>query len=482
MQEIVDRIVQSANLRRRGRRFVGACPVCGGSEKSDRFVLHQDGGYKCYGCGIKGDVITWLRKQEGMSCGQAHEAAGKPCTNFSCPGRARCRMGDGKTVGGHGVSSRILRRRRAMKSCDDQAPGLSISDRSMPSPSWLSWATGLQRVAARELMRNHDELAWLAGRGIGQEAARRFGLGWLASNTKVDRSAIGLPRRDDGKTRLWVPAGLLIPISTESGLHRLRVRRTPAERDRFLPDLKYVWIEGSGTGPMQIEPSSGRARGAVIVEAELDAMAIAAAHHDVMVVALGSVSAGIDTSLSDRLSAMPVILVSLDADQPAAGKPAAGPRAVAAWRERYRQARFWPVPSGKDPGEYHAAGGNLRDWIEAGLPPVVGHDSVSSGCNDRGGGMGAVQNNGQAGEKETNGPVWYEIDVAGRAVCLTDDRDQWLRLASSGRVVFSANELKRLGQACAALSEDEAVVLRERVMDMKEVMGTAYIYRGGGRI
>ena len=30
---------------------------------------------------------------------------------------------------------------------------------------------------------------------------------------------------------------------------------------------------------------------------------------------------------------------------------------------------YWPVPEGKDPGEYCQTGGDIRAWIEAGLEP-----------------------------------------------------------------------------------------------------------------
>jgi hypothetical protein len=224
--------------------------------------------------------------------------------------------------------------------------------------------------ARASLAREPEEIAWLASRGICPQTADRMQLGWLAHDLRVDRRTLGLPA-DADKDRLWVPGGLVIPIFSPAGdVLRLRIRRPPAARERFLPDRKYVWIKGSGNLPMVLRPTVP-VRGAVIVEAELDAMAVAAAHPGVMVVALGTVAGGVDSALSAELAKCPVILVALDADQGKDGQLGAGPAAVKRWRASFRQARFWPMPAGKDPGDFvRDHGGDLCQWVESGLPPV----------------------------------------------------------------------------------------------------------------
>jgi DNA primase len=219
------------------------------------------------------------------------------------------------------------------------------------------------------LQENSEALAWLGKRGISSQTADRFGLGWLGHDFRVRREMIGLSPRN-GKPELWVPGGLLIAIYDDNRIHRLRVRRTDQARGKFLPDLKYVWLEGSGNEPMVIRPA-GKIRGAVIIEAELDAIATAAAHDQVLVIAIGSVSTGLPASLRAELEALPVILVALDADPAKDGKTGAGPKWISRWQNGFRQAKFWPVPEGKDPGHYAELGGNLRLWIEAGLVPEL---------------------------------------------------------------------------------------------------------------
>lgn len=129
-------------------------------------------------------------------------------------------------------------------------------------------------------------------------------------------------------------------------------------------------------------PPTRHIRGAVIVEAELDAMAVAAAHEDVFAIAVGTVQGGVHSDLGEQLSALPVILVALDADKGKDNKIGQGPAAFAAWKETYRQARYYPVLTGKDPGDYAKAGGDLRRWIELGLVPQLKPVAPSSNAHD----------------------------------------------------------------------------------------------------
>lgn len=353
------------NLRRGNGRFVGPCPKCGGSSTSDKFVIRDDGGFKCHGCDFKGDIITWLREIDGKTCAEAHEAAGQQCRVSSCAVRGTCRLGDG--------SGKPQRRARSVAPVPPpRMQQVAQVVTKTPADTWLAWAEGLAADSLINLREQEDQLAWLAGRGLDAAAVKRFALGWLGHDRRVKRDAIGLPPKE-GKDKLWVPGGLVIPIFGADGkLHRLRIRRTPESRERFLAERKYIWIEGSGNEPLVIRPAIGPSRGVVVIEAELDAMAVAVAHPGVTVIALGTVAGGMPEWLRRECAAAPIILVALDADPGKDGKGGAGPKAIASWTNTYRQARFWPVPAGKDPGDYvRDHGGDLRAWIEAGLPAAV---------------------------------------------------------------------------------------------------------------
>ncbi|GAC1573566.1 MAG: hypothetical protein NVS3B7_04970 [Candidatus Elarobacter sp.] len=64
------------SLRKRGNDLVGLCPFHG--EKSPSFHVHPDRGFfKCFGCGVGGDVLTFVQKQENVGFQDALRILGK---------------------------------------------------------------------------------------------------------------------------------------------------------------------------------------------------------------------------------------------------------------------------------------------------------------------------------------------------------------------------------------------------------------------
>ena len=63
-------------LRKRGKDLVGLCPFHG--EKTPSFHVHPDRGFfKCFGCDAKGDVLTFVQKQENVGFTDALRMLGK---------------------------------------------------------------------------------------------------------------------------------------------------------------------------------------------------------------------------------------------------------------------------------------------------------------------------------------------------------------------------------------------------------------------
>lgn len=63
--DISDIISSYVNLKRRGRNLVGLCPFH--SEKTPSFnVYPENGSFYCFGCGVGGDVITFVMKIENL--------------------------------------------------------------------------------------------------------------------------------------------------------------------------------------------------------------------------------------------------------------------------------------------------------------------------------------------------------------------------------------------------------------------------------
>jgi len=482
---ILTAIVDRYSLRKGQRRFTGQCPKCGGSKDTDRFVIRDDGGFKCYSCGWRGDIITYLREIDGHTCPEAHDVAGLPCRADSCPVRGTCRLGDGS---GRRTTPRTAALHPPRPHAASELPTIAEEG---PSALWSAWASPLVEQAAATLANCPDVLQWLEARGIDRAAACRYRLGWLGHDIRIMRAAVGLPPRADGNLKLWVPGGLVIPIFDAAGnIHRIRIRRTQEAREKFLPGLKYVWISGSGNAAMLLAPAT-QPRGAVIVEAELDAIAVASAHQQVISISIGSVAAGLTASQHAAIAAVPAILVALDADTDKDGKPGAGPDNVKRWMQRYRQAQYWPVPSAKDPGDYAIAGGNLRAWVEAGLIPeiVSSHDKSFAPLSSKIGEEGELNISAEPAPKKvttappetshSRGPKHYIMPLPdGREIHVTDDEPTWRELIAAGHIAFSENELLRLKAATARLDDSERLAAAMAAVDVKAVFGAAYIRRG----
>ena len=64
--DIVDVISQYVHLKRSGRNFFGLCPFH--NEKSPSFSVSPDKQiFHCFGCGVGGNVITFVSQIEGLN-------------------------------------------------------------------------------------------------------------------------------------------------------------------------------------------------------------------------------------------------------------------------------------------------------------------------------------------------------------------------------------------------------------------------------
>jgi len=71
--DIVEVISAHTDLRRSGERFTGLCPFH--EERTPSFSVNaREGFYHCFGCGVGGDVITFVREKDGLSFPEAVEA------------------------------------------------------------------------------------------------------------------------------------------------------------------------------------------------------------------------------------------------------------------------------------------------------------------------------------------------------------------------------------------------------------------------
>lgn len=412
-----------------GGEYHGPCPSCGGT---DRFHIWpaqgEHGTFWCRSCGIGGDAIEYLMKIEGIHFRDACKEVGKELPEIEEYQAPRFRRpGDPEAF----------------------QPRVTTS----PAELWIQHAEKFVEWAHQQLVANPDQLAWCAARGLDIEAVKTYRLGWNPGEKGKDlyraREAWGLETvlKENGKPKkLWLPIGLVIPYHQGGTLHRVRIRRPEGEP-------RYYLVPGSGTSPMLLGETM---KALVIVEAELDAILL----HHVAGDLVGAISQGNSTAKPDAVAAVPLqnaiaILVALDSDE-------AGMNAAVWWKKHYPQAERWPVPAGKDPGDAHKAGVDLRAWVLAGLPLSLQPRSA------------AVQPPVQHHPQQPDSSVHTITIRDGRQIHITDDRERYQHIYRTGGIVFTSKEMSLVKQTRA--SADLATLC---FIDTKAVFPGAHIIKTG---
>lgn len=414
---LLDRVSKHGTYKKAGNygegEWQGPCPLCGGTDRFHVFPNQGDHGTVwCRSCDLKGDAIEYLMKVEGLAFRDAAKEVGKEISDEDTTHNAP----------------------RFKKPKGDEA----FQPRSVTTPAekWTEHAQKLVEWSHLQLLGNPDQLAWLSARGLDRKAVESYRLGWNPGEKEKDlyraRESWGLETvlKDNGKPKkLWIPIGLTIPCFQGDNLHRVRIRRPEG-------DPRYYLLPGSGTAPLFL----GRDRKAfVIVESELDALLI---HHlagDLVgVISNGNSTAKPDSDCNIALISAMAVLIALDSDD-------AGMNASVWWKKQYPQAERWPVPIGKDPGDAYKAGVDIREWVKAGLPPALTlprpakppaaplrQDSPISG---------AVVTSPSPGEGTKPEPVHTITARDGREINITDNPDEYSRLAQEGKIVFTGREI-----------------------------------------
>lgn len=424
-----------------GGEYHGPCPVCGGNDRFHVWPEQGDyGTFWCRGCSLGGDAIEYLMKIEDIPFPAACKEVGKEVPKNEDYQRPKIRN--------HNAASEGF----TPRSCDG------------PADLWREHATKLVDWAHAQLFENTEQLQWLADRGINLETVKRNRLGWNSGEKGKDlyraREAWGLEtvtKEDGKKKKLWLPIGLTIPyyarpLTLDPGpltLQRVRIRRPEGEP-------RYYVVPGSSMGPMVLGHQS---RAFVIVESELDAILIHQQAGDLVgAISQGNASARPDVASASYLSSALSILIALDSDD-------AGMKETIWWKKHFPQAERWPVPVGKDPGDAFKAGIDLREWIKAGLPPVLtlpplperGYKpAITAPIQDNNSGASVSASPAETEQRQSLdpcplGPPLGSLTLVpaaqvitskdGRQVFITDDRAEYDQLAAAGKIVFDSKEI-----------------------------------------
>ncbi len=357
-----------------GAEFHSHCPGCGwgkgGPTKSDRFQVYPArndgrGWFICRQCKKSGDNIQFLREFDSMSYREACQELGITPKNGNTTGR------------------KLPRTPRLPVQPGQHS--FQPEERQAPADIWCKAATELVTWAHEQLKGDHTAIKWLANRGITMEMAAKYKLGFNSGNNGKalykSRESWGLQPEKNEKTGrnkpLWLPIGWTIPLLNESGqVVQVRIRRLDEEIANFLPEMKYRVVPDSSMATMIL---NHKAEAFVAVENGFDACLVAEeTGKNIGVVTTWNAQAKPDKKSTELLRQATAILIAYDFDK-------AGREGAAWWLKNFENAIRWPVPTGNDAGDAWAAGVNIADWVNEGLPPVCticknGDDSaVSSG-------------------------------------------------------------------------------------------------------
>lgn len=315
-----------------GGEYKGPCPWCGGNDRFTAWPFRKEGKgrFICRQCNKSGDSIDYLRKKRG----------------FNYP---KCLVFLGIKAKNKTISSSKNKKWKPRKP-------------ELPSLEWQEQAKILLKRCQTYIFEGPESKrfrGYLEYRGIDESLIKKYHLGFNRTPTGLfkSRKKWGLEEeinKNTGRPKsLWIPQGFVIPMFDKSGnVIRLRIRRL--KKDLKKRESKYHIIEGSFTGYMSFQYNQNNP--SMIVESELDAMLCDnIIGNRINIYALGSANISPDAFTHKKLVDSK-ILFSLDND-------GAGRNQFEWWKKHYPNIKEKYTPSGKDPGEFYQAGGDIEAWI-----------------------------------------------------------------------------------------------------------------------
>ncbi|MDD2367030.1 MAG: hypothetical protein PHN84_12780 [Desulfuromonadaceae bacterium] len=446
---LLDIVQQRVSMRRVGAKsgveeWHGPCPSCGTGKPnpamSDRFSVkvnaNGDDQWFCRNCG-NGDTIAYLMKFDGLSFPAACKEVGK-----ELPEQEEFQAPHFKKPSSDNFQPRII---------------------AAPVDAWVEHATKFITWAHEQLLANQEQQDYLAARGITIKSIVKHKLGYNPGENGKDlykaREEWGLETVMNGnkKKKLWLPIGIVIPWIDDSILRRVRIR-IPNDRRTEQFSLPYYLVPGSSMDTFVTNPES---RAFAIIEAELDAIMIDEQAGDLTgTMAMGNSTAKPTDGAYQLLTGSLHISNALDYDAKTSesGKyENAGGIGWLWWPKQFPQAERWPVPVGKDPGDAFKAGVNIREWIKAGLPPVltlppppkqsakpaslsslIPHPSSDAQVQDI---KTGADFSAAAPEGEKRYSVTMRTTADGITYHITNSPEEYSRLIATGAIVFNFTEM-----------------------------------------
>lgn len=326
--DFVQLVEETVELRRRGNDYWGCCPFH--HEKTPSFKVNpQTGLWKCFGCGLGGDVFTYVMHRENLEFPDA---------------------------------IRFLADRAGVELVEERG-----TQRGPKRNRLVECLDETQRFYATMLMRGRgsgpaEARSYFSGRGFGSAVCRRWGLGYAPGHgllvqhlsskgfTRQEMEAADVALVRNGRLVDRFYDRVMFPINDEQG-------RTIAFGGRVLTDAKPKYLNTKETrvfhkGKHLFAFDKAKehivARGeAIVCEGYTDVMALHEAGYPIAVAALGT-SFSIDHVRTLSRFAKRIICM-FDGD--AAGQRAAE-RAVQFIDKSEADLRCVVLPGGQDPDEF----------------------------------------------------------------------------------------------------------------------------------
>jgi len=330
--DIVEIVSAHTELRRSGQRFQGLCPFH--DERTPSFSVNAaEKVYHCFGCGVGGDVITFVEEKEGLPFSEAVEALADR----------------------YGVEvEREQEDPRAEEARKRRARLVELLDRTAGFYATYLWDSD-EAGKARE---------YLAGRGLREDALREFGVGFApnkwdtvylrgqqAGFSIAEMVAAGLVKKGTKGGYLdHFRARIMFPIRDARGrMQGLGGRATrEQQRAKYVNSPEGELYRKSRTlyGIERARPAIAKAGRAVVVEGYTD---VIAAHQ----AGVGETVAVMGTAITPEqvklLSAhAEEVVLALDADRAGREAMLRAQRVAAGKRVRLRVVS---MPEGEDPAD-----------------------------------------------------------------------------------------------------------------------------------
>jgi len=246
--------------RKVGRNYFFKCPFHSGGNEGTGSLKVSNGdathnpGFYCFGCEEHGGAVGYFLKR-GYSLEDARRIVGEPAKPYTPRPEAEIYEPPDNPPGPawQKRAREFLAYTRTQFDTFAQSRG-SETDFDITD-----------RESGEKMTRRMVPVEWWLQRGLSIPTGQDWGIGYNPKDWYIPRADFGLPD-EEGKTKVWIPQGFVIPCAVGENLWYVKIRRPQG-------DPKYIHITGSMPALYMAENlPMFKDQAAVFTEGELDAL------------------------------------------------------------------------------------------------------------------------------------------------------------------------------------------------------------------